>query len=259
MIRTYRNGEWKEFDRLYEAIGLDMKGQNIVSLIGGGGKTTTMSRLLNEYQECGVPAIITTTTHIQKLEDVWFLGEPSIEKVQQMIREYGKVWMGEITEKGKLKGFSSEFLEEVLKLGYTVFIEADGARKLPCKAPGPKEPVYVPETSVVLSVYGMDAIGKKIVDTCFRPELVSTILGKSEEDVLSPHDIAVLAFDACGGRKNITDRMDYQVILNKADHEKEQQAAEEIARELQACGIQRIHMTANLFHLGKFRFGKLKM
>lgn len=259
MIKTYINGKWKEYDRLCEAIGLDMSRQTIVSLIGGGGKTTTMTRLQKEYDVEGIPSIITTTTHIQKLEEKWFLGEPSIKKIQQLLEEYGKVWMGEITPKGKLRGFSDDFLKEVFCLGYTVFIEADGARRLPCKAPGPDEPVFMGETSVVLSIYGMDSLGKRIMDTCFRPELVAQILNKKEEDILTPHDIAVLASDERCGRKNVTDNMEYQVILNKADGEAEHKAAEEIAKELNHYGVKKIHMTSKLFNLSKVRFGKLKI
>lgn len=259
MIRTYTNGCWKEYEKLHEAIGLDMNQQNVVSLVGGGGKTTTMTRLQNEFYASGVASIVTTTTHIQRLDEAWFLGEESMDTLQHLLGEYGKVWMGEVTPKGKLKSFSEAYLREVIGLGHTVFIEADGARRLPCKAPGPEEPVFMPETSVVLSVYGMDAIGKKICDTCFRPELVAEILGKGENEILTPHDIAVLAADERGGRKNVTKNMRYQVILNKADGEIERLAAEEIAVKLNERGVERIHMTSNLFDLGKVKFGKLKI
>ena len=259
MIRSCIEGKWKEFDKLYEAIGLNLSSQSVISLVGGGGKTTVMCRLQKEHEFAGIPCIMTTTTHIQCLDEAWFLGEPSIEKLKKLLEDYGKAWCGQVTEKGKLKSLPNAFLKEMILLGHSVIIEADGARRLPCKAPGPLEPVFFPETNVVLALYGMDAIGKKIADTCFRPELVADLLGKKEEDILIPHDIAVLAASNCGGRKAVTGEMDYQIILNKADGKKEQEEAEQIAEELMLQGVNRVHVTKQLMDLSQFKFGELKI
>ena len=40
-----------------------------------------------------------------------------------------------------------------------MLIEADGAKCLPLKVPAEHEPVILPETTHVLSLYGMDAVG----------------------------------------------------------------------------------------------------
>lgn len=257
MIKSYIEGEWLEYNDLYQAIGLDQNVQSVVSLIGGGGKTTTMCRLQKEYEKAQIPTIVTTTTHIQWLDESWFLGEASIEKFHQLIKAHGKVWAGEPTPKGKLQSLPLEFLEKMIEEGYTIFIESDGARRLPCKAPGPNEPVFIEKTNVVLALYGMDAIGKKIEETCFRPEIVADILGKSAEERITPHDLAVLAVSERGGRKSVTESIDYQVILNKADSEDEQKAAKEIADELAQFGVKRIHMTSRLMDLTNYRFAKL--
>ena len=72
-------------------------------------------------------------------------------------------------------------------------MEADGARMLPAKVPGEKEPVIPKQIQIVLSVYGLDAIGQRIKDCCFRPELVAQVLGKAVEEVLTEEDLAGLA------------------------------------------------------------------
>lgn len=258
MIRSCIEGKWQEFDKLQDALGLDLKKQNIISLVGGGGKTTTMCRLQKEYENAHIPSIVTTTTHIQSLEEEWFLGEPSIKGLKERLETFGKAWCGEVTKKGKLQSFPESFLKEMVSLGYPTIIEADGARRCPCKAPGSQEPVLVPETTVVLALYGMDALGKQIKEICFRPELVARILEKTEEDILTPHDLAVLAASEHGGRKSVTEQMDYQVLLNKADGQKEQDAARQIAKELMHLGVERVHVTDHLMELRSFRFGRLK-
>ena len=49
-----------------------------------------------------------------------------------------------------------ELAEQIL-----VLIEADGARRLPLKVPAEHEPVIPEMTTHVLSVYGLDSIGKR--------------------------------------------------------------------------------------------------
>lgn len=259
MIKSCIDGKWKVFDSLHEALGLQQDKQSVISLVGGGGKTTTMCRLQKEYELTKIPSIVTTTTHIQSLEEEWFLGEPSIDGLKERLETFGKVWCGEVTKKGKLQSFPESFLREMISLGDSVIIEADGARRLPCKAPGPSEPVLVPETTMVLALYGMDALGKQIKEICFRPELVADLLEKSEEDVLAPSDIAVLAASERGGRKSVTSKMDYQVILNKADGKKEQDEARQIAVKLMNLGVTRVHVTDHLLDISQFKFGKLKI
>ncbi|MFR3413299.1 MAG: selenium cofactor biosynthesis protein YqeC [Coprococcus sp.] len=69
------------------------------------------------------------------------------------------------------------------------------------KCRGEKEPVIPKQIQIVLSVYGLDAIGQRIKDCCFRPELVAQVLGKAVEEVLTEEDLAGLAVSAKGGKK----------------------------------------------------------
>lgn len=73
------------------------------------------------------------------------------------------------------------------------------------------------QTDIVLNVYGMSAVGKKLKEGCFRVKETGKILGKTEEDILCPEDIVTLAVSQSAGRKYVTDDMEYQVILNQAD------------------------------------------
>ena len=131
-------------------------------------------------------------------------------------------------------------------MGACVLIEADGAKGRPCKAPADYEPVLHPDTVLVLSVYGLQAIGAAIEDSCLRVDKVEEILGKSGQDILTTHDIAILAASRKGGRKGVASSMDYQVILNQADDERLKEAAAGIGEELFRQGIRRVHRTTGL-------------
>ena len=113
-----------------------------------------------------------------------------------------------------------------------MLLEADGAKHFPVKAPAEHEPVICEKTGIVLNVYGMRAIGKKIKDVCFRIGEVEKILGKTGEDILRPEDIMTLAVSRSAGRKCVTDEMEYQVILNQADTEEEKQTAMQLAEDI---------------------------
>ena len=80
-------------------------------------------------------------------------------------------------------------------------IEADGARRLPCKVPESWEPVIYQKSTRVLAVYGLDAVGKSFREACFRPGLAAEILEKKITDPISAVDIARLALEAAAGKE----------------------------------------------------------
>ena len=196
MIKSYTNGEWKEPGSLCQAVGIYKEDfHKIVSVVGGGGKTTVIRAMLRECMENSdgrIPCAVSTTPPPPP---------PPAEFFQ----------------------------EEVCRDPVLVLLEAVGAKHFPVKAPAEHEPVICEKTGIVLNVYGMRAIGKKIKDVCFRIGEVEKILGKTGEDILRPEDIMTLAVSRSAGRKCVTDEMEYQVILNQADTEEEKQTAMQLA------------------------------
>lgn len=254
MIKSYTNGEWKEPGSLCQAVGIYKEDfykkdfHKIVSVVGGGGKTTVIRAMLRECMENPterIPCAVSTTTHIQKLNAGYFLGEPSLEMFRQKLSDYGAVWMGREIQEGKLASFPEEFLEEICRERVLLLLEADGAKHFPVKVPAGHEPVICEKTDIVLNVYGMRAVGQKIKDVCFRIEEVEKILGKTAEDILCPEDIVTLAVSQYAGRKCVTDDMEYQVILNQADTEEQKKMAMKIAEEI-GKKISKVHVTSDL-------------
>ena len=171
MIEKYREDTLKEIPSLIRAFGLEGYKSPVLSAVGGGGKTTTLHRLADEYVKAGEKVVVTTTTHIFKESSPWFLEEPSLDEIRKCMDKYGQVWAGMSYHNGRLKGLPEEMLEQILGWNVPVLIEADGARRKPVKVPASHEPVIPGETTHVVSVYGMDCIGRQIGEICFRPEL----------------------------------------------------------------------------------------
>ena len=231
MIYSFRDGRLCEVSSLRQAARLTGIPSPVVSAAGAGGKTSAIRRLAQEYIESGQRVIVTTTTHMMVEDRPWFLLEPSAEKMGELLAAYGQAWVGTPAPGGKMQGVPCEFLDKIWKMGLPVLIEADGARKLPLKVPGEQEPVILPETTHVLSVYGLDAVGQRIEDVCFRPERAAELLDKKITERVTAEDIAFLAASDRAGRKGCPPEAVYTVVLNKADDRKRRECALEI------CGL----------------------
>lgn len=231
----------------------------IISLVGGGGKTTCVKAMASECCQKGINVVVATTTHMQMPHDEFLLDTEDMEAFSDLMEREGQVWLGKRLDpllqdpnmvKNKSRSLGIEFVRRVCaESGFPVFIEADGARCLPCKVPADHEPVIVPETTHVLNVYGMDVLGKAFAESVFRPELASAITGKSLCDPVEKKDILCLALDACGGRKGVLADMHYQVILNKADTALQVEEALDIAHGMVEAGISCVHVTSDLKEL----------
>lgn len=228
--------------------GIFTEKRPVVSVIGAGGKTTTIRRLTEEYRSWDIPVIVTTTTHMMIEDRDCFLLEESAEKMADILQKNGQVWVGIPVDerRQKMKAPSEAFFQKIFDLGYLVLIEADGAKRLPCKVPAEWEPVIRKETTHVVSVYGMDAVGCPIADVVFRPELAGALLGKESSALLTEQDIAVLAAHPQAGKKGVKKDMKYIVLLNKADDEVRTKRAYAVAERLKKEGICDIVITGNM-------------
>ena len=242
-IRSFIHGQWQCPASLTEATGLFQEKSPVVSVVGAGGKTTTIRRLFEEYVKIHQPVIVTTATHIEHWNWENVLVEESISRLHELLKNHIGVWVGTPTQNRKLCKVSDEFFQILLEEKIPLIIEADGGKRMPCKAPQEHEPVIVKETDCVIAVYGLSAIGKPIGDVCFRKEIVLNILEKSSRDILTENDMIKLALSPLGGKKSVEDHMEYQIIFNQADTKEMQEQAKRMAEAIGACADIRVHIT----------------
>lgn len=212
----------------------------VISVIGAGGKTSTIRELAREYVAGGGQVIVMTTTHMMAEDLPWFLTEPAEDRMDGLLQKYGQVWIGNPSDNGKIQSLPAKFLPCIWKRNVPVLIEADGARRLPLKAPAEYEPVILPETTHVLSVYGLDALGKRLDEVCFRPEVAAALLKKERTQRVTEEDIAVLASSERAGKKGCPGHAGYTVVLNKADSERLKRSALEICGLLEKKGVRQV-------------------
>ena len=81
-----------------------------------------------------------------------------------------------------------------MTLADIVLIEADGAKRMPCKAPDWRdEPVLLPQCDTVLAVAGLSALRHPLREVCFRAELAAELLCVPQDAQLTPELLAKAA------------------------------------------------------------------
>jgi len=178
----------------------------IISIVGSGGKTSTMYTLACELADRlkgREEVILTTTTKILPFKN----SLPSGVRLVAVPTNDGK--LGGIEEPDSL----------ITDKGY-IIIEADGSRGLPIKMPAEHEPVITDNTDTVIAVMGLKGIGRTIKEACHRPEIVCDFLKKNESDIVTVEDAVKIITSSKGLRKNTGSRS-FALILNQADSERE--------------------------------------
>ena len=227
-IWKWESGNLQIKKSLLDGLQITETAKEVISVVGAGGKTTTIRRLTDEMEKRQKNVAVTTTTRMKK-EPHFLLGADA-ERITQRWGQTHQVWFGEQDDNPeKVRGVSEALLDEVRKYGPDLFLI---------------EPVIYQKSTRVLAVYGLDAVGKSFREACFRPGLAAEILEKKITDPISAVDIARLALESRGGKKNVKETMRYQVILNKADTTRRRQFAQEICRELEKRGFADVTVTA---------------
>jgi len=210
---------------------LDIKPGEVISLVGGGGKTTLMFALARQLASSGSCVITTTTTKIfeplSSETPLLLLGTDEEEMIRLLLQNVDKyrhiTLASERLASGKLNGISPELvvkLTELKQVSY-IIVEADGAAHRSLKAPNPTEPIIPYNTSLVIPIVGIDALGCRLTEeNVFRPEIVSKLLGLPLGEVISAESIAFLITHPQGIIKGSPDQARIVPFINKVDLDK---------------------------------------
>jgi len=234
---------------LKEAFGIYLG--EVMSLVGGGGKTTLMFALARELSLSGKCVITTTTTKfLEPLPSQTQLllvekdKEELIRLLLQSADKYRHITLAsERLASGKLNGISPELvvkLADINQVSY-IIVEADGAARKSLKAPNPNEPVIPYNTSLVIPVVGIDALGCHLTEEdVFRPEIVSKLLGLPLGEIISAESIAILVTHHQGIIKGSSEKARIVPFINKMDLDKGLSKGRDLASKILAMGHPRI-------------------
>ncbi len=210
---------------------------SLISIVGAGGKTTTMYTLAAELVQRGKRVVTTTTTNIyipgQGDTDTLIVATETpqmLKMVNNAWKQYRRVTVaGTVIAAGKLGGLQPDQPYMLLTKGGAdaVIVEADGARHAMIKAPAEYEPVVPMQTNVALLVMSAEAINQPLnADVAHRPERIAAVLGIEQEEILTPQLIAHLMTSTQGAMKNIPEQANVYLLITHVSPERQAMAQE---------------------------------
>lgn len=248
---------------------LGLADSQIITFIGGGGKTSLMNTLGKEFAIHGYPTLLTTTTHIMKpdfLSDESYIENEDLGQLANIFTNLKKNTLPlaalgipekVVNSNVKWRSPSSDFCKKIAEFSkkfstknpykfLKILCEGDGSKRLPIKLPKDGEPVFFPKTDTVIGVIGLSCLGKPIKETLFRYELLPNltsldnyfIKSLQSTDIVTTDFLYRLCLSEKGLRKNITSQK-FCIIFNQADILDEKALAEVITlrNQLQTKGI----------------------
>jgi len=169
--------------------GLMLGGGGVISLVGGGGKTSLMFKLARELSMAGDAVLTTTTTKIfepsrDQTEGVILSGSVPyiLDRADELLDKHLHLTAaaGKLPESGKLHGFQPEIIGELWNAGLFqwIIVEADGAAGKPLKAPVAHEPVIPACTNRLVGMVGLNGVGQPLTERLvFRHEHFARLTG----------------------------------------------------------------------------------
>jgi molybdenum cofactor cytidylyltransferase len=205
---------------------LDIRDREVVALVGGGGKTTTMYRLCAEAAGRGRRAVASGTARFTEP----FGGA----KVPLLVGDDEDALIGDISaaltespwliaaagrgSKGRLQPISYDLVARLAAdpaIGL-VALEADGSAMRSFKAPADHEPPIPPAATFVIAVAGADVFGRPVTeDLVHRPERVEALSGAGPGALVTPEVVAAVLAHPEGGRKAVPAGARFAVLINK--------------------------------------------
>ena len=227
----------------------------VVSIVGGGGKTTLLFRLASELCHDGARVLTTTTTKMffpsaDQCRHTLLTASTAeiVSRAKEDLHDGGHLWaashrLPEIPH--KVVGFAPAAVDRLARSHAFrwILIEADGANHRLLKAPEVHEPVIPRSTSVVMAVVGLGAIGRPLdIQWVYRPERYAAVSGLGLGRPVTPASVAAAAAHPEGLFKNSPSHARKMLFLNTAGNRSTEAAGEEIVDHIrQVSGHAGIH------------------
>jgi len=199
------------------------KGQ-IISVIGGGGKSSLLKKIGQELVKLNLKVILTTTTKIEPFPNTAVVllqgrGEDIREELTYMLDELKIIMVAKKRYHGnKLVGVNPEVVQKFKKYANIVLVEADGARQRPFKTHMPHEPVIPAATDKVIIVIGSEIVHKPLNDeTVHRADLFAKKWNMELEAKLTRKIIAKELLSTAGYIRKIPLTSNVAIFINKTD------------------------------------------
>jgi probable selenium-dependent hydroxylase accessory protein YqeC len=239
-------------EEIWSQLILKEKVSQVITIIGGGGKTRLMYYLLGLVQKLHYLGIATTTTklssevgsghcfiEVKSLVDAYL----AMEEIQ-VIKEVATLVYGpDPLAPSKMLGIPKEWIDELAaKCPEMIFVvEGDGSAGKSVKGHLAHEPVIPEGSSMVIVVIGIDSVGAFLNgQQVHRPARMKELVPSLEKSVVTTERITQLIFHPQGYLHNCPPHSEIIFFINKVESEEQQKQAEELAQQLLAYHHERV-------------------
>ncbi|MFQ5822156.1 MAG: selenium cofactor biosynthesis protein YqeC [bacterium] len=209
----------------YNLINLDLnklKGQ-VVSVIGGGGKSTLIERIGKEVMDQGLKVILTSTTKFQAMPDIELVlqsqNKDYLSNLTNILENKKIVLLAKDFYKGeRLLGIETGDFSELRKIADTILIEADGCRQRSLKTHKEYEPVIPEISTTVIIICGANIVRETLnAETVHRAELFSQKWNLPLGTLLTAEIVARELLSRDSYLRYIPKNAAVSIFINKAD------------------------------------------
>jgi molybdenum cofactor cytidylyltransferase len=222
------------------ARALRIGSNDCVAFVGSGGKTSAMFRVARELIS---PVYLSVSTHMASSQAAFadrhiIVNEdsPGIDFMEFELNGL-MLFTGPSDQADRVAGLSFNTLEKLAAAAKSrsipLLIEADGSRLRPLKAPAGHEPNIPQFVDRVVVVAGLAGLNKPLNEEwVHRPDLFAQISGAEPGELITAIHISRALNHSQGGMKNIPRGVRRLALLNQADTQELQSAANLIAGQL---------------------------
>ena len=225
---------------------LNMPLPRVVTLIGGGGKTSLMYYLLTVLRGACCTGIGTTTTKLsaQYVSGTCFVAISSVdagchvvEQSRGMQDHVILISNDNVRSSGKVSGLISEWIDQLAARNTDVVfvVEGDGSAGNSLKGYLGHEPVIPASSCLVIPVIGIDSVGVKLsTDSVHRPQRICALTGARPDSLVTTELMTDLLFHPQGYLHNCPQHTVIVPFINKVESVLQHQQADELAQQILA-------------------------
>lgn len=213
---------------------LDLGDRELVALVGGGGKSTALFSLGHELADRGKRVLLTTTTKMgrtqtEAVQNVCWSADP--ESVGASLELPGPVMVVAGGDDHKITGPPPGLVDDWFagSIADYVIVEADGSNGRPLKAPADHEPVIPGNSTLVVILIGVDAVGMPLAEAVHRVEVAQRFTGLPPEHVMTPEDCALVLLHPDGALRSCPADARVVVAITKAASGEQRHSANHLA------------------------------
>lgn len=195
---------------------------DLVAFVGAGGKTSTLIALGHELAASGLRVLATTTTrinidHLDLMPYTTRLDE-GISHLSLALGQNRFVFLYTKVRAGQVYGLSTEQIAKLLDSvdSDVMLVEADDSRGKAIKAPKADEPVIPAETTLVIPMASMSALGQPLNDEyVYNPEAIDERYGFGLGNRIKSPWVAQVLRDEELGLRGIPEKARVVAFLNR--------------------------------------------